>query len=85
LNRAVPSCPACGLYYTPTSLRTDGTCPHCMQTIDWKRAKRSAESAVAADTDDLALPWHFKLLLAAAVLYLGFRGWQGVEWVIDRF
>ena len=30
-------------------------------------------------------PWHFKLLMVAVALYLGFRAFQGVEWVIDRF
>ena len=29
-------------------------------------------------------PWHFKLLLVALVAYLAFRGYQGVEWVIER-
>ena len=28
------------------------------------------------------VPWHFKLMLAALVVYLGFRGYQGVAWVI---
>jgi hypothetical protein len=30
-------------------------------------------------------PWHFKLLLVALVLYLGFRAWQGIEWLVHRF
>jgi hypothetical protein len=81
----MPACPACGLYYTPTSLGTDGTCPHCTQTIDWKRAQRAADGSVATDTKAPPFPWHFKLLVSAAVVYLGFRAWQGVEWVIDRF
>ena len=31
------------------------------------------------------MPWHFKLLVVALVLYLGWRGFQGVEWLIGRF
>ena len=27
-------------------------------------------------------PWHFKLLVLAVVLYLGWRAVQGVEWVV---
>ena len=46
----------------------DGTCPTCHRQI--------GEPARA--------PWHFKLLMAAVALYLGFRAWQGVDWVIDR-
>lgn len=49
-----------------------GTCPTCGRTI-----------ADAAGSP--GVPWHFKLLLAAVVLYLGFRLWQGVAWVLDRF
>lgn len=30
-------------------------------------------------------PWHFRLLMVALVAYLGFRGFQGVEWVLGRF
>ena len=26
-------------------------------------------------------PWHFKLLLVALVLYLGYRAYQGVFWL----
>ena len=29
-------------------------------------------------------PWHFKLLVVSVVVYLGWRGWQGVEWVLGR-
>jgi len=26
-------------------------------------------------------PWHFKLLMVALVLYLGYRGYQGIFWL----
>ncbi len=42
-----------------------GECPTCDRVI-----------AAPART-----PWHFKLLVAAVVLYLSFRAFQGVEWV----
>ncbi len=29
-------------------------------------------------------PWHFKLLLLAIVLYLGWRGVQGIAWLLDK-
>ena len=47
----------------------DGSCPTCGTVI--------AAPAKA--------PWHFKLLLLALVLYLGWRAWQGIDWVIGRF
>jgi hypothetical protein len=30
-------------------------------------------------------PWHFKLLVVAIVLYLGWRAVEGVGWLLDRF
>jgi len=48
---------------------TGGECPTCQRVI---AAPPKA-------------PWHFKLLLAGVVLYLGFRGVQGVAWIVDRF
>jgi hypothetical protein len=29
-------------------------------------------------------PWHFKLLVVAVVLYLGWRAVQLVEWVVGK-
>ena len=29
-------------------------------------------------------PWHFKVMIAALVVYLGWRGVQGVEWIFSR-
>lgn len=29
-------------------------------------------------------PWHFKLLLVATVIYLVWRGWQGIEWLLGK-
>ncbi len=29
-------------------------------------------------------PWHFKLLVAAVVAYLGFRAYEGLMWVLAR-
>jgi hypothetical protein len=26
-------------------------------------------------------PWHFKVLLAGTAVYLGYRAYQGVEWL----
>jgi hypothetical protein len=30
------------------------------------------------------LPWHLWLLAGALAIYLGFRAWQGIEWVIHQ-
>jgi hypothetical protein len=31
----------------------------------------------------VALPWHLKLLAAAAAVYLGYRAWQGIAWLVE--
>jgi hypothetical protein len=49
-------------------MNPDGSCPSCAKVI--------AEPA--------HVPWHFKLLLVALVIYLGYRGVQGVVWVAHR-
>ena len=64
----MPWCDDCSKFWNPTSLTTDGACPTC--------GRQLAKPAKA--------PWHFKLLMAAVALYLGFRAVQGVDWVLDR-
>ena len=31
------------------------------------------------------VPWHLKLLAGAVALYLGWRAFQGIEWLVHRF
>lgn len=38
----------------------------------------------SAEGTDSATPWHFKLLVAATVLYLTWRLLQGVFWLVDQ-
>lgn len=37
-----------------------------------------------ADEADLKTPFSFKLMVVAAVLYLGWRLVQGIVWVVER-
>jgi hypothetical protein len=68
-NRAVPWCTTCDHYLAPPAVRPDGTCPRCEQAVEVAdRARRESEREELAP-----LPWHFKLLLAAFAIYLGFR------------
>ncbi len=84
----MPWCPACSRYLTPTSAQADGSCPFCQQVVDYSR-HRKFEAAAARGEElappELAVPWHLKLLLGSAALYLGWRLFQGVEWIADRF
>lgn len=69
----MPWCEECDRFVTPTSLGDGGACPRC-------GVAPGAAGAVAEE--DVAVPWHFKLLLVATVLYLGWRAVQGVAWVV---
>jgi hypothetical protein len=44
-----------------------------------------AKAGAEDDDEDLGpLPWHLKLLAAALALYLGYRAFQGIEWVVHQ-
>lgn len=73
LGGTVPWCEECDRFVTPTSLGEGGACPRCGDAVG------------GADEDELVpVPWHFKLLLVATVVYLGWRAVQGVAWVVAR-
>jgi hypothetical protein len=52
-------------------MRPDGTCPSCGRVL---------ADPVRAELDAPRAPWHFKLLVAAVVVYLGWRVLQLVAW-----
>ncbi len=59
----MPWCEECAKYMAPSAMNEDGTCPTCGRQIE--------ERPEAAD--DERTPWHFKLLVVAAVLYMVWR------------
>lgn len=60
----MPYCERCAKYWTPNSMNHDGTCPTCGEIV---------EEPHAHDASDETTPWHFKLLVGALVVYLGWR------------
>ena len=74
----MPWCDACAKFWNRPSLH-DGTCPTCGAPLE---APPSREPVGPADASERpTAPWHFKLLLVALVLYLGYRAYQGVFWL----
>ncbi|HUP85535.1 MAG TPA: hypothetical protein VM143_07695 [Acidimicrobiales bacterium] len=65
----MPWCENCSRFWNPPSMGTGGECPECGRVI-------SAPPRA---------PWHFRLLMVALAAYLGFRAFQGVEWLLGRF
>lgn len=72
----MPWCDTCDRFYNPNTLRSDGTCPTCGRQV--------AAPPAAAEEEPTPVPWHFKLLLVATIVYLGWRLFQGVLWLLER-
>jgi hypothetical protein len=63
----LPWCEECSKYLTPSSMGKDGTCPTCGRQVG--EIEQRGDDAVSEEK----APWHFKLLVVALVLYLGWR------------
>jgi hypothetical protein len=74
----MPWCAGCDRFLSPNTVRADGTCPSCDAPVE---APLDAATPTAADSDDghTPIPWHLWLLIAALVVYLGYRAFQGLE------
>ena len=67
----------------PSAVNTDGSCPQCGRVVQVVSIhgnvtaknldlKKLANSGADVD-DDVSVPWHFKLLVGALVVYLSWR------------
>lgn len=90
----MPWCTECDRFLSPPTVAADGTCPACGLAVDPGKAHvatdevvggSGATAGVAGEEDSPPIPWHLKALAAAVALYLGFRAWQGIEWVGRQF
>ncbi len=66
----MPWCEECAKYYTPNSVRSDGSCPTCGDAIQLPEGHDHSHDADGADEKT---PWHFKLMVVTVVVYLGWR------------
>lgn len=67
----MPWCETCSRFFTPPSMKADGSCPSCGRVL----ADPATDAAPKA-------PWHFKLLVAAVAMYLLWRIVQMVGWLV---
>lgn len=72
----MPWCDDCSRWFSPNALTTQGECPKCGSDL----ADHPDQAA-----DGGKVPWHLWLVLAAVVLYLGWRLVQGAGWLAGRF
>jgi hypothetical protein len=86
----VPWCDSCSRYYNPNTVNADGTCPSCGEPLPVPRHERreaaAAERRAATDEEEKGrgVPWHFWILVVALVIYLGYRFFQGIVWVVHK-
>ncbi len=81
----MPWCTECDRFLSPSTVQPDGTCPTCGRTVDQGAVGAVAATKAAKAEDDEKLPpipWHLKLLALAIVVYLSFRLYQGIEWLL---
>jgi hypothetical protein len=94
----MPWCETCAKFLTPTSMSTAGDCPTCGRHVADPGPSssgtdpasltptvvdpRTVDVRALAGEEDAKAPWHFKLLIAALVIYLGWRIIQMITWVL---
>jgi DNA-directed RNA polymerase subunit RPC12/RpoP len=66
----VPWCEECAHLVDDDELDEDGGCPSCGTTL--------VEAARPP------VPWYFKAMVVATVIYLGWRTYQGVTWLVHH-
>ncbi|HUC37469.1 MAG TPA: hypothetical protein VMR97_10135 [Acidimicrobiales bacterium] len=64
----MPWCDKCERMVPDEELTDSGSCPSCDEQLVERRK----------------IPWHFKLLVLATVVYLGWRAYQGIGWVVHH-
>ena len=75
----MPWCVSCNKFLTPSTVKTDGTCPKCGKVVERGLVPGMTRSA---DEPAPAVPWHLKLLALGIVLYLSWRAFQLVDWIL---
>jgi PHP family Zn ribbon phosphoesterase len=78
---AVPWCVHCNKFLTPSTVRPDARCPVCGEVVERGLIPGMTRPA---DETPVGIPWHLKLLGLATALYLGFRFYQLIDWVLHR-
>jgi predicted RNA-binding Zn-ribbon protein involved in translation (DUF1610 family) len=77
---AMPWCDDCDRFLTPNSLSVDGRCPSCGSVV----AEPSTDAAAGAEVEEeYRAPWHFKVMVVALVVYLGWRAYEIIERIVS--
>ena len=63
-------CDQCDRVVEDDALDDQGACPACGTVLTEPVRQR--------------VPWTFKTMLVAFVIYLGYRGYQGINWIVHH-
>jgi uncharacterized paraquat-inducible protein A len=69
-------CEECHRIVDPEAVSEDGLCPRCGNELLMADPTKVARRRV---------PWTFKLMIVATVVYLGYRAYQGIAWLSHHF
>jgi hypothetical protein len=70
----MPFCEDCAKFWSPNSMPVTGKCPSCGLQI--------ASPQEVAETSEYRAPWHFKVMILLAAIYLGWRLVQMIQWFV---
>jgi uncharacterized paraquat-inducible protein A len=65
----MPWCEECDQLIEDEDL-DEGACPDCGNVLE--------------DPELRKVPWYFKFMIVATIVYLGYRAYQGIDWVIHH-
>ena len=76
----MPWCEDCSRFYTPSTLTATGDCPegHHVPAPSHAPTEIRQSSAEPRERESVKAPWHFWVLVASVVIYLGWRLIQGI-------
>ena len=75
----MPWCDACDRFLSPSTVTAGGACPTCGRSVEV-----GAVAKAAAEEEELPpVPWHLKLLGVLIVLYLLYRLFQALGWLVS--
>jgi len=78
----MPWCEECSRFLTPNSMGKGGECPSCGRVPAGAQGAGTPPDGEVVDEPNV--PWHFKLLVLATIVYLAYRAVQGVVWLAGR-
>ena len=97
-DRDVPWCATCDRFLSPPTVTPEGTCPACGRPVEAGGAHapgegpertlqadgEPADGEPAGEEEVGPVPLHIKILGVTLVVYLSYRFFQGVEWVLHH-